>query len=305
LKASEPDLDLRLVRYFVAVAEHGHFGRAAEALHVTQPSLSRQVRRLEREIGAVLLERIPQGCRLTEAGAAFLPPAKALLHAATEASAMARAAARPHRVTIGYATNLVVTPAVRELRRRHPDAEVSTLHLAWNEARDALLEHRVDIAVTRLPLRTDRLHVTPLHEEPRVLLVAAGHRVAGTRSATLADIADEPMLRSTDPEWDAFWRVDPRPDGRPAPDGPLPGGAAADRFEAVAEGRAVAIVPASTWGPVQRPDLTTVPLRDVAPGQTVLVTRAGEQNPLVARFGAIAVDVLVPPGSAEVTGSER
>jgi len=113
------------------------------------------------------------------------------------------------------------------------------------------------------------------------------------------------MLRSTDPEWDAFWRVDPRPDGRPAPDGPQPGGTAADRFEAVAEGRAVAIVPASTWGPVQRPDLTTVPLRDVAPGQTVLVTRAGEQNPLVARFGAIAVDVLVPPGPAEVIGSER
>ena len=231
MKASEPDLDLRVVRYFVAVAEHGHFGRAAEALHVTQPSLSRQVRRLEREIGAVLLERIPQGCRLTEAGAAFLPPAKALLHA----------------------TNFVVTPAVRELRRRHPDAEVSTVHLAWNEARDALLEHRVDIAVTRLPLRTDRLHVTPLHEEPRVLLVAVGHRLAGARAATLADIADEPMLRSTDPEW----------------------------------------------------DLTTVPLRDVAPSQTVLVTRAGERNPLVARFGAIAVDVLVPPGSAEVTGSER
>lgn len=253
MKASEPDLDLRVVRYFVAVAEHGHFGRAAEALHVTQPSLSRQVRRLEREIGAVLLERIPQGCRLTEAGAAFLPPAKALLHAATEAAAMARAAARPHRVTIGYATNFVVTPAVRELRRRHPDAEVSTVHLAWNEARDALLEHRVDIAVTRLPLRTDRLHVTPLHEEPRVLLVAVGHRLAGARAATLADIADEPMLRSTDPEW----------------------------------------------------DLTTVPLRDVAPSQTVLVTRAGERNPLVARFGAIAVDVLVPPGSAEVTGSER
>lgn len=293
------DLDLRLVRYFVAVAEHGHFGRAAETLHVAQPSLSRQVRRLEREIGAVLLERTPQGCRPTEAGKVFLPAAKALLLAAAEASATAREVARPHRVRIGYATNFVVTPAVLELRRRHPDAEVMTVHLAWNEARDALLEHRIDVAVTRLPLRTDHLHVTPLFEEPRVLLVAVGHRLAGARSVALADIADDPMPRSADPEWDAFWRVDPRPDGRRAPGGPLLGGVA-DRFEAVAEGRAVAIVPASTWGPDQRPDLTTVPLRGVAPSQTVLVTRAGEQSPLVVEFGVIAAAVLAPP---ELSGS--
>src|SRR5438128_2496210 len=63
-----PDLELRLVRYFIAVAEQRHFGRAAEALHITQPSLSRQVRRLEEQMGARLLDRTPQGTRLTEAG---------------------------------------------------------------------------------------------------------------------------------------------------------------------------------------------------------------------------------------------
>ena len=73
------DLDLRLVGYFAAVAEHRHFGRAAAALRVAQPSLSRQIRRLEQQIGVRLFDRTPQSTRLTEAGEAFLPRAKALL----------------------------------------------------------------------------------------------------------------------------------------------------------------------------------------------------------------------------------
>src|ERR1700759_3290339 len=87
------DLDLRLVGYFVVVAEHRHFGRAASALRVGQPSVSRQVRRLEQQLGARLLDRTPQGTRLTDAGEVFLPRAKALLRSAMEARAQARAAA--------------------------------------------------------------------------------------------------------------------------------------------------------------------------------------------------------------------
>ncbi|MFD0851927.1 LysR family transcriptional regulator, partial [Actinomadura adrarensis] len=68
-----------MVRYFTVVAEHGHFGRAAEALHITQPSLSRQIRQLERQLDVRLLDRTPRGAQLTEAGKVFLPRAKALL----------------------------------------------------------------------------------------------------------------------------------------------------------------------------------------------------------------------------------
>src|SRR6201999_1077912 len=78
------DLDLRLVGYFVAVAEHRHFGRAAAALRVAQPSLSRQIRRLEQQIGVRLFDRTPQSTRLTEAGEVFLPRAKALLRSAAQ-----------------------------------------------------------------------------------------------------------------------------------------------------------------------------------------------------------------------------
>jgi len=102
---------------------HGRGGaselrRAAAELHLAQPSLSRQIQRLENRLGVRLLDRTPQGSRLTEAGKAFLPQAQALLHAARQAALTARAYAPAGRVIIGYVEDLVITPAVRELRRR-------------------------------------------------------------------------------------------------------------------------------------------------------------------------------------------
>lgn len=282
------DLDLRLVGYFVAVAEHRHFGRAAAALRVAQPSLSRQIRRLEQQVGARLLDRTPQGTRLTDAGEVFLPRAKALLRAAAQAAAQARAAAQPSRIVIGYTAGLIVTPAVREMRREHPDADVHVTHLDWHEARDALLDHRVDAVVTRLPFPTDQLRVTVLYDEPRVLAIPIDHRLAGRESVTLDDIADEPMprVRHSDPAWSAFWRIDPRPDGRRAPDGPFID-AIEDKFELIASGQAVAVT-AGVHGNSVRPDITTVPLEGVEPSHVVLATRAGDRSRLVAAFRKLA-----------------
>ena len=288
------DLDLRLVRYFTVVADHRHFGRAAAALRIAQPSLSRQIRRLEQQLGARLLDRTPQGSRLTEAGEVFLPLAKALLRSAAQAAARTRAAAQPSRITIGYTTGLIVTPAARDLRHRHPDADVHTLRLGWNEARAALLDHRVDAAVTRLPFPTDQLHVTVLYDEPRELLVPLDHHLAGKESVTLDDIADEPLPRLPDPAWNAFWRIDPRPDGRRAPDGPSVS-ALEDKLELIAAGQAVAIVPAIAQTGRLRPDLTTVPLHGVEPSHVVLATRAGDHSRLVAAFRKSAEAHLTGP----------
>lgn len=213
--------------------------------------------------------------------------------------ARSRAAAEPRRITVGYTANLIVTPAVRELRRLQPDADVRTVHLAWNDARAALLEHRVDAAMTRLPFATDQLHVTVLYDELRSLLVPLDHRLAGKESVTLDDIADEPLPRVLDPVWNAFWRIDPRPDGRRAPDGPLVEGSIEDKFELIATGQAVAIVPDSPGGNVIRPDLTTVPLEDVEPSHVVLATRANDRNRLVEAFRKCAQAVLVGPLSGD------
>jgi DNA-binding transcriptional LysR family regulator len=289
------DLDLRLVRYFTVVAEQCHFGRAATALHITQPSLSRQVQRLEQEVGARLFDRTSQGTRLTEAGEAFLPRAKALLRSAAQATAHARAAAEPHRITVGFTSGLIVTAAVRALRHRRPDADVQTAHLDWGDIRAAILDHRVDAVVTRLPFPTDGLHVTVLHDEPRVLVVPLDHRLAGKESVTLDDIADEPLPRVADPVRNAFWRIDPRPDGRPAPDGPLIE-AMEDKFELVAAGEAVAIS-ARTVGTFLRPDLVAIPLEGVEPSHVVLATRAGDRGRLVTAFRKAAQEHLTAPES--------
>ncbi|MGY1501018.1 LysR family transcriptional regulator [Streptomyces sp. QTS52] len=287
-----PDLDLRLVRYFTVVAEHLHFGRAAQALRIAQPSLSRQIRSLEKELGARLLDRTPQGSRLTEAGEVFLPHARALLRTATRAASQTRAAAEPSRLLVGYTSNLIVTPAVRELRRRHPEADVRAVHLNWDEPSTALLDHRVDAAITRLPLSTAELEVTVLYEEARVLVVPLDHRLVGKESVTLDDIADEPMPRvREDAAWNAFWRIDPRPDGSRAPDGPLVR-ALEDKFELIAAGQAVAIVPGGLGMERLRPDLTTIPLHGIDPSHVVLATRVDDRSRLLASFRKVARALL-------------
>ena len=293
--APSVDLDLRLVHCFTVVAEHQHFGRAAQILHVTQPSLSRQIHRLEQQLGARLLDRTPRGSSLTDAGQMFLPQAKELLRAAAQAIACTQAAAQPSRITVGYTVGLIVTPAVREMRHRHPDADVRAQHLAWDDVRPALLEHRVDAAVSRLPFATDGLHVTVLYDEPRVVLVPLDHRLAGKERVTLDDIADEPLprLRESDPAWSAYWRIDPRPDGRPAPDGPVID-AIEDKFELVASGQAV-VISAGHNIRALRPDLTAIPLEGVDPAHVALATRADDHSRLITAFRKYAQAQLTGP----------
>src|SRR6202012_1378286 len=145
-----------------------------------------------------------------------------------------------------------------------------------------------DALVTRLPFPTDQLHVTVLYDEPRVLVVPRTHRLAGKESITLDAIADEPMprVRNSDPAWTAYGRVDPRPDGRRAPDGPFID-ALEDKFEVIAAGQAVAIT-AGAHGVAFRPDLTTIPLEGVGPSHVVVACRADDRSRLVAAFRKLA-----------------
>lgn len=277
------DLDLRLVRYFTVVADLGNFGRAAERLRVAQPSLSRQIRRLEDRVGTRLLDRTSRGTHLTPAGEQFLPRARVLLRLAAQAAAAAREAAEPSRLTVGLLPNTSarLAPALRDLRLQHPDAEIRTLDLAWNEPREALLDHRVDAAVTRLPITPEGLRVTPLYQEPRVLVAPRSHRLAARESVTLEEFAEDPLIALSDPAWNAFAHIDPRPDGSRPRNGPTIE-VLEDTLELIAAGQAVAILPLGLSA--ARPDLAAIPIRDVDPAQVVLATRVADENPLVADF---------------------
>jgi Bacterial regulatory helix-turn-helix protein, lysR family/LysR substrate binding domain len=258
------DLDLRLVQYFTVIAEHRHFGRAAGALHVAQPSLSRQHRRLEQDLGARLFDRNPQGTDLTEAGEVFLPRARALLRSAAQAAAAAHAVATPSHITIGHTKRDRRRPSRARAAPPTPDAVAGTLHLPWDESRSALLGHQADAVVCRLPLETSGLHAVILYDEPRVLLVPRDHRLAGMESVTLDDIAGESMPRLADPMWN----------------------------EVIAASQAVATVSVGLHAAGMRPGLTAIPLDGVEPGYVVLATRADDRSRLVAAFAKYAQNTL-------------
>jgi len=285
------DLDLRLVRYFTVVAEYGNFGRAAARLHLAQPSLSRQIQRLESLLGVRLFDRSPQGSSLTNAGQVFLASARILLREAEQAARAARAAVQPHAVTVGCAEGLVITACVQELRRRHPDSQVRTRHLDWRDTR-ALAEGRIDalIAYRPLPFPTDGLRVTKLHEESRMLVMSASHHLAQEKVVSLRALADEELVAcvSTAVVWSA-----PKPVGdHLVPSAPANDDSYEDKLELIATGHCVAIVPAGDRRAAVREDISLVPVTDIDPCEVVLVTRTGDSNPLLGSLEDAARTLL-------------
>ncbi|MFD8565825.1 LysR family transcriptional regulator [Streptomyces sp. NPDC059639] len=285
------DLELRLVRHFTVVAAHQHFGRAAADLHMAQPALSRQIQRLEKYLGVRLLDRVPQGARLTPAGQSFLPRAQALLQAARQAELAVREQAETERIVIGYVEDLVITAAVQELRRRHPDAEVATRYLSCRDV-GALSDQRVDALIARapLPFAADDVFTTPLYEEARMLVVPRGHPLADRASVTAEELAGEeaaPCAFET-ADWTSY---------RILGAGVPPIESYEDKLELVASGRAIAVLPVGDRRSSLRPDLVTVPIDGAPPSQVVLAGRKGDPNPMIRNLRLAAEAVLTAPAA--------
>lgn len=193
-------MELRQLRYFVAVAEECHFGRAAARLHMAQPPLSQQIRRLEEELGVELLERTTRRVALTAAGERFLERCRTLLDDVDAASAEAVrvAAGEIGRVVIGVVgsvTYAVLPTLARQLREDFPDIDFEfTSEMLTPDQVNALREGTVDIVLMRTPTPVGDLLLRVLLKEPLVVALPAGHALAARESLRLEDLRDEPFV---------------------------------------------------------------------------------------------------------------
>ncbi|MFB7470176.1 LysR family transcriptional regulator [Kitasatospora sp. NPDC056184] len=267
------DLDLRKLRYFVAVAEHRHFGRAAEALFIAQPVLSRQIRAFERELGLRLLTRTTRSVELTPAGLQLSEEAGRITGAVDAALGRVREAGRgERRLVVGFSAGLHVAEAIRAFTASHPGIAVDVLPLRWTERDAPLREGRAHVAFLRHPFDDTGLHTVPIGQETKVACLPVTHPLAGRDALALADLDGEPLL-----------------DVRSRRTSSLD-----EKFELIASGQGVALLPLSITRSYARPDVVYLPVTDFPPVATCLAVPEGYGPGPVADFLATAAAVLRP-----------
>lgn len=282
------DPHLRDLRYFVAVAEHLSFTRAAQDLFLSQPALSKQIRVLEGRLRAPLFERGAGAVRLTRAGAALAPRARALL-AGWEAAERSVAMASDCTLTLGMHTS-PGRGLLPEVRRRMAadcgDARLVMRQVGWGDPTAGLADRRSDASFVFLPLPGgDRYAWVTVAREPRLVALAAGHRLAARDQVSMADLLDEPFLAlpaSAGPMRDYWLALDAR-DGRPArvtaeisdPE---------ETYEAVSTGIGVCLLAAGNAPILDRGQVVMVPVAGIRPAELVLAWSPAHRPPLLDAF---------------------
>lgn len=194
------NIELRHVRYFVAVAEELHFGRAAVRLQIAQQPLSAQIRRLENELGVVLFRRTTRRVELTEAGRVFLQKAQQTLQSAEEAVTAAREVQRGERgqLTLGYINTTlynVLPGLVRAYREAFPNMDVTLRELCSPELDELVVQGKLDVGLVGTVFNPHELEQLPLWTEPFVVVLPTDHPLAALPEVPLAKLADEPFIQ--------------------------------------------------------------------------------------------------------------
>lgn len=287
-------MDLRQLRYFDVVAQTCHFGQAAERLHIAQPALSQAVRRLESELGVVLLERTTRQVGLTAAGAFFHDEVRRVLHELDSAVASVRGIAGGRRglLRVGFTGTSAFTQLAglsRLLRTELPDVALDVQADLLTPAQvERLLDGRLDLGVLRGPVATPDIETRHLLDEQLVLALPADHRLVPEPGLEVADVAVDEFVVYADPGSavnEAAMAGCRRAGFAPVVAHRAPGTAAL--LALVAAGLGVALVPES----VRSMQLAGVVFREVHGAPTIdlsLAWRAGDPSPLVAS----ALDVL-------------
>lgn len=295
------DVHGRDLRYFAAVAEELNFTRAAERLFVSQPALSKQIRMLEKQLGARLFHRDRRVVQLTVVGEALLPHARGMLAAweAAETAVEEARAAGLHTLVIGMSTSpgRGLLPALRtRLISRHPHARPVLRQVNWVDPSAGLADGSSDVAFVWLPLPDgDRYRHAVVAQEPRLVALPKGHPLAARAAADsegavdFTDLIDEPFLAlptEAGPLRDYWLALDAR-DGR----APLIGGvvgSAEETYEAVANGQGVALLATGNAPLVVRDEVIAVPVRGISPSRLAVAARRDDERPLVVAYLAAA-----------------
>lgn len=204
-------MDLRRLRYFIAVAEAGNISKAAQKIFLTQPALSRQIKALEDEIGQLLLERQAHSVRLTPTGEALLTEARELLRHADEALERVRACGQSLRLRVGYAPSLasgLLSYAVESFTQKHSGVGVELFDFSSLEMLEGLQDGSLDVAITVAPERDTRgLHWCPLTHARWQLAMPPAHRLAAAPAVTAAEVAAEPLLVFNHRAYPEYWSL--------------------------------------------------------------------------------------------------
>lgn len=288
------------VRGFVAVADELHFGRAAERLQMTQPPLSRQIQRLEREVGARLLDRDQRSVALTAAGEAFLVDARRLLATADAARVRARRidAGAAGLVRLAFTANAAgeVLPAVlAEAASTLPDVQLDLVEMVSTDQVRALHEGAIDVGLARPPFG-DGLVSEVIHREPLLLAVPAGHPLASADEIALADVVATPLIMYAPTTARYFHDLVMRLLPAPRPTVAHTVTQVLTMLSLVAGGRGVALVPASA----SRLQIAGVVLRELdelppEPVELHLLTIAGGRNPAADALADVVRAAVRPP----------
>jgi len=193
------DLKLKDLGYLVALADEKHFGRAAERAHVSQPTLSAQLKKLEDYLGVQLIERNPNRVTLTEAGEQIVSRARRILEASDEVVTLARA----HRDPLAGKLRLALLPTIgpyllprvaREIRKALPRLELRLYEYQTVSMLEKLHDGTIDVGVLALPVDLDGLESRPLYDEPFTVALPEHHRLTKKTSLRVEDLKDEPLL---------------------------------------------------------------------------------------------------------------
>ena len=192
-------MNLRDLKYLVALADHKHFGRAAAACYVSQPTLSTQIKKLEDELGVPLVERAPRKVMLTPAGRDAADRARRIVAEVEQMKEAARRSRDPESGTLRLGVFPTLGPyllphVVPELRERFPQLELLLVEEKSDVLLQRLREGKLDAALLALPLHDDQLHAEPLFEEPFVFAAPREHPLAAKGALSMSQLSDETLL---------------------------------------------------------------------------------------------------------------